>query len=185
MTAAVATDQTPKVWIGCLACYNSGYLVGDWFDAVDADETTLADVHRGSGRPYAACEELWCFDHELIPASGEMSPHEAAEWGRVLTEADEHLRPALRSWVRSGSYVAEGRGDLPSIPDFLERFCGHWPSFRDYAEQMADDVGLMIGWPETAASYFNWSSWVEDQRHDYVVEDAPAPEYGVYVFRNQ
>lgn len=74
MTAAVATDQTPKVWIGCLACYNSGYLVGDWFDAVDADETTLADVHRGSGRPYAACEELWCFDHELDPCVGRDEP---------------------------------------------------------------------------------------------------------------
>ena len=57
-------------------------------------------------------------------------------------------------------------------------------SFRDYAEQMADDVGLMIGWPEEAVSYFDWSSWVDDQRHDYVVEDAPAPEYGVYVFRS-
>lgn len=77
-----------------------------------------------------------------------------------------------------------GSGRLPSIPDFLERFCGHWPSFKDYAEQMADDVGLHQGWPEEAVRYFNWSSWVADQQHDYTVEDAPAPDYGVFVFRN-
>ena len=183
MTATIV-DQTPRVWVGCLAHYNAGHLIGDWFDAVDADEITLADVHKGSGKRYAACEELWVMDHELIPVSGEMGLLEAAEWGRVLTEVDDHLRAALRSWVRSGSYVAEGRGDLPSIPDFLERFCGHWPSFRDYAEQMADDIGLQQGWPEEAISYFNWSSWVDDQRHDYVVEDAPAPDYGVFIFRS-
>lgn len=31
-------------------CYNSGKLVGEWFNAIDADEATLADVHRGAGR---------------------------------------------------------------------------------------------------------------------------------------
>ena len=184
MTAMVTTDQTPKVWIGCLHCYNSGALVGEWFDAVDADETTLADVHKGSRRPYAACEELWVMDHELIPVRGEMSPSEAAQWGRALTEVEEHLRPALRAWVQTGSYVAEGTGDLPSIPDFLERFCGHWESFREYAEQLADDVALHSNWPEEAVRYFNWDVWVRDLAYDYVVEDAPAPEYGVYVFRS-
>lgn len=49
---------------------------------------------------------------------------------------------------------------------------------------MAEDVGLHQGWPEEAISYFNWSSWVDDQRHDYTVEGAPAPDYGVFVFRN-
>lgn len=42
-------DNTPRVWIGCLHCYNSGGLVGEWFDAVDAEEVTLTHVHRGAG----------------------------------------------------------------------------------------------------------------------------------------
>lgn len=184
MTAATA-HQTPRAWIGCLHCYNSGHLVGDWFDAVDADEVTLADVHKGSGRPYTACEELWVMDHDLIPIPGEMSPHEAAEWGRALTGVDEHLRPALHSWVLSGCYVAEGTGDIPSLPDFEERYCGHWESFREYAEQLADDTGMMTGWPEEAARYFDWASWTRDLAFDFTVVDAPAGEgYGVYVFRN-
>lgn len=72
-------DSTLRAWVGCLHCYNSGRLVGEWFDAVDADGVTLADVHRSAGGSRDGCEELWCIDHENLPVRGEMSPHEAAE----------------------------------------------------------------------------------------------------------
>lgn len=36
MTTIAATDA--RVWITCLACYNDGRLVGDWFPAEDAEE---------------------------------------------------------------------------------------------------------------------------------------------------
>lgn len=61
---------TPSVWIGCLSHFNAGALVGDWFDAIDDLEVTVADVHRGSGRDGSHCEGLWVFDHEGIPVSG-------------------------------------------------------------------------------------------------------------------
>lgn len=175
-------DSTPRVWIGCLHCYSSGRLAGEWFDAVHADEVTLADVHRGSGGSHTGCEELWVFDHENIPVSGEMSPGEAAEWGRVVEEVDEHLRPALLAWVRSGNYVAEGTGDLPSVSDFEERFAGEWGSFREYAENLAEDIGLLRDVAEEIARYFDWEAWTRDLAFDYTVEDAPGS--GVFVFRN-
>ena len=143
---------------------------------------TVDDVHRASGRDASFCEELWVMDHEGIPVSGEMSPHEADEWGTALTSVDEHLRPALRAWVASGDYVAEGTGDLPSIPDFEDRYCGEWDSFRDYAEQLADDIGLLSSAPEELARYFNWDAWTRDLGFDYPA--APAPAGGVFVFRN-
>ncbi|MCT2999274.1 antirestriction protein ArdA [Propionibacterium freudenreichii] len=175
-------DSTPRVWIGCLHCYNSGRLVGEWFDAVDADGVTLADVHRGEGGARGGCEELWCFDHENLPVRGEMSPHEAAEWGSALASVPEHQREALCAWVRSGDYVAEGTGDLPSIPDFEDRYCGEWESFREYAEELADGTGLLSGVPDDVARYFDWSAWTRDLAFDYTVEDAPGG--GVFVFRN-
>ena len=175
-TTSSATDTTPRAWIGCLACYNEGRLVGDWFDAATADEVTLADVHEGSGPGYAECEELWCF------VRGEMDPLTAAAWGRCLAEVDEHLRPALCAWVESGDYVAEGTGDLPSISDFEERYRGAWDSFREYAEQQADVVGKLLGVPEEIARYFDWSAWTRDLAFDYSVHGNP--EGGVFVFRD-
>ncbi len=176
-TTIADVDTIPRVWIGCLACYNGGRLVGDWHDALGADEVTSEDVH---GRA-SSHDELWCFDLENIPVRREMSPHEAAKWGRVFEEVDEHLRTALYAWVASGDYVSEGTGDLPAVSDFEERYCGHWESFDDYARQLADDIGLLRDVPEEIATYFDWESWTRDQQFDHSVVDANS---GVHVFRS-
>ena len=97
-------------------------------------------------------------------------------------EVDEHLRPALCAWVESGDYVAEGTGDLPSISDFVERYQGHWDTFAEYAEQLADDIGLLAGVPEEIARYFDWRAWSRDLAFDYSTYDDP--EGGVFVFRD-
>lgn len=178
MTTATTADTMPRVWVGCLACYNAGRLVGDWHDASEADDVTTADVH---GRA-SSHEELWCFDLENIPVRREMSPSEAAEWGRVFDEVDEHQRAALYAWVASGDYVAEGTGDLPSTSDFEERYTGQWDSFDEYARQLADDIGLLSDVPEGIASFFDWDAWTRDLRFEYSVLDAAGS--GVYVFRS-
>lgn len=179
----MTTDTAPRVWIGCLACYNSGRLVGEWYDAAEADTVAVDGLHVDAGTvARVSCEELWVMDHENLPISGECSPVEAAEWGRLLAEVDEWQRDALLAWVRSGDYIAEGRGDLPSLPDFEERYAGEWDSFRDYAEELADDMGLMREVPEWARAYFDLDAWARDLAYDYTTE--PAPNGGVYVFRS-
>ena len=175
-----ATDTTPRAWIGCLACYNDGRLVGDWFDAATADEVTTYDIHGAHSRADSH-DELWCFDHENIPVRGELDPLAAADWGRVYTEVGPEHWPALCAWVESGDYVAEGTGDLPSISDFEGRYCGAWESFREYAEQLADDIGLLADVPEEIARYFDWQAWTRDLAMDYATHDDP--EGGVFVFR--
>lgn len=177
-----ADDTTPRIWVGCLAHYNLGQLVGEWFDAINGDEITLADVHGGQVRVSPDCEELWCLDHENIPVRGEMSPMDAAAWARVLDEVPDHQRHALRAWVESGDYVAQGDGDLPSISDFEERFAGEWESFNYYAHDLAESTGLLNDAPEELARYFHWASWIKDLAFDYTTADAP--NGGVYVFRS-
>lgn len=68
------------MWIGCLACHNSGRLVGGWFDVLDADEVTSVDVHGDTLRHFAAAhEELWGFNTDSMPGGpGEISLLEAA-----------------------------------------------------------------------------------------------------------
>lgn len=177
------TDTTidPRVWIGCLACYNNGHPIGQWFTALEAENVTTKDVHATSARARPDCEELWVMDSDGLPISREISPAEASAWGRLLQEVDEWQLPALLAWVRSGDYIAEGSSDLPSLPDFEERFAGEWSSFRDYAEALADDIGLIHDVPEAVAAYCNWDAWSADLAYDYAT--APAPGGGVFVFR--
>ena len=178
-TTPSTTDTTPRAWVGCLSCYNEGRLVGDWFNAEIADEVTTYDVHGAHSRADSH-DELWVFDHENIPVRGEMDPLTAAAWGQCLAEVDEHFRPALCAWVESGDYVAEGTGDLPSISDFEERYCGEWSDFDDYARQLADNIGLLDGVPEEIARYFDWRAWSRDLAMDYSTYGNP--EGGVFVF---
>jgi antirestriction protein len=178
----MTTDTTPRVWIGCLACHNAGSLVGEWYDAADADTVSIDALHIDAGTvARISCEEMWVMDQEYLPISGECSPAEAGEWGRVLGDVDDWQRDALLAWVRSGDYIAEGTGSLPSLPDFEERYAGEWDSFREYAENLADDIGLLSGVPDELAAYFDWSAWTRDLAYDYTTE--PAPGGGVYVFR--
>lgn len=60
MNTFTTEDTTARIWVGCLACHNAGRLVGEWFDAIDGDTLTVADVHRGQDCVPSNCEEI-CF----------------------------------------------------------------------------------------------------------------------------
>ena len=127
MTCSTVVAVRPRVWMGCLACYNEGHLVGEWVDAADAGGLTPDGLH---GSP-TTHDELWCFDLEGFPVgTGEMSSTTAVQW------------PALLAWVETGCYVAGADNQL-SASDFEERYCGCWDSFADYGAQLAEDIGLI------------------------------------------
>ncbi len=179
----MTTDTTPRVWIGCLHCYNSGALVGEWYDAADADAVTVDGLHADAcTTARVSCEELWVMDHEHLPITGECSPADAAEWGRLLRNVEEWQREALLAWVRSGDYITEGTGVLPSMTDFEERYAGEWRTFRDFAEELADDAGMLPEIPEWARPYFDMEKFAYDLTFDHSTE--PAPGGGVFVFRS-
>lgn len=160
------TTVRPSVWIGCLACYNAGVLNGRWFPAEGAAEVTPDGLHGSS----TIHDELWCFDLEGFPVgTGEMSFTTAVQW------------PALLAWVETGCYVA-GADNLPSMSDFEERYCGCWESFADYAAQLAEDIGLIDGWPEEVQRYCNSDAWTRDLKFDYTVADTP--DGGVFIYRS-
>ncbi|WP_168700888.1 antirestriction protein ArdA [Gordonia paraffinivorans] len=177
----MSTDYTPKVWLGCLACYNEGRLTGHWYPASEAGEVPPSQLHGRPIRPETH-EELWCFDHEGIPVDGELDPVTASKWGELCDELDApELWPAFCAWVRSGSYVEDGDG-MPSIADFTERYAGTWDSFLDYAEHLAEETGTFAGVPEDLRSYIDMAAWARDIEADYTTENAP--DHQVYVFRS-
>lgn len=177
-SARIIRHTEPRAWVGCLACYSEADLVGRWYDAEDCDEVTPAQLH-GHATDH---EELWVMDHEGIPVTGEMDPMTAAQWGRVLTSVPEHQQEALFVWVRSGSYIAEGEGDLPSIEAFEERYEGEWCSWREYADHLLEEGGLLEGVSDEVRRYIDYDQWARDLLMDYTVEHSE--DGGVFVFRD-
>lgn len=186
------TVTAPQVWLGCLACYTAGRLVGHWYPAADAATVTPSQLH-GRELPEDVHEELWVLDHEHLPVDGELDPLTAARWGELYDELDSpELWPALCAWVRSGSYVEDGDG-LPSITDFTERYAGTWNSFLDYAIDLAEETGAFAGVPDALTDHLHGGQgtrrtrqgpFVPEQRCDRAArswrcDQGPRPGYGV------
>lgn len=199
----MSTD-VPRVWVGCLACYNDGSLVGQWYEAAEAGDLTSEKVHLDAGRVGDALgtpdafrwtpedteaaplfdpehEEIWVFDHENFGdlLSGECSPSRAAKLAQHLEEVDEWQRDAFIAWVGTGSHEEDGDG-LPSISTFEDRYCGEWKNEEDYAQEFYDSTGDL---PEEhpLCAYIDWERVARDMFMDYYTANAPG---GIYVFRS-
>lgn len=177
------TTIEPRAWIGCLSCYAHGDLVGDWYAAAEAADVTVAGLHADTGIDHRVrgCEELWVFDHEHIPVRGEMDPLRAAAWGRRIADVPEWQRAAFLAWVHTDAHVVDA-DDLPVISDFEERYCGEWVDFRDFADHLVDETGILDGASDEARRYFDCDSFADDLIHDYTA--ATCDDGGVYIFRN-
>ncbi|WP_279064562.1 antirestriction protein ArdA [Dermabacter hominis] len=167
----------PKAWIGCLSCYNNGELIGEWFDAAEAADVTLDDIHA-PGALSDACEELWAFDVDGLPVSEEMDPIKAANWGNLLNSVEEILQPSFYAWIEAGaaSYDAE---DMPDVDTFHDAFVGTFSDFREYSDHLADET-ILYDANEQVMRYFNYEQFAHDLAMDFVVE--PLPDGDVAVF---
>ncbi len=163
------TLQT-RVWIGCLACYAAGDLVGNWYPATDADSVTTEALHQDASQPcHGDHDELWVMDHEHLPIQGECSPHVATAWASLLDELDEldeWERLPFNAWVRDAStYWCDGDG-LPSLNDFRDAYAGEWESLSDYAADLLDQTGELELIPERLRGYFDLDAFSRDLAYD-------------------
>lgn len=153
-----------RVWVGCLAHYNNGDLIGEWVDAADADDWVCPRANPDD--VYINCEEYWVMDHEVPGVSGEMSPSDAGLWADVFSRVEEYEEDAFVAWLK-----LEGR-DVRSInvDEFRGAYAGEHDSDEAFAQDMADEFveSETRGWP------FNCIDWERAARElmmDYSESD--------------
>lgn len=172
---SITVMEQPSVWIGCLSCYNSGRLTGEWFPAIVADEVTLEDIHAHARGPFPDCEEVWCMDVDNMPVHEEMSVVEAAEWGRLLEAAED--QDIFRAWVKANDKRNPSEIVLHEVSDSYQ---GQWNSLKDMTDDMFWECHEV---PEHLTPYVDLDAWYRDVRHEYTAIEAP--DGGVYVFRDE
>ena len=92
--------------------------------------------------------------------------YENAEQLAELHDADDLTRLiALADWLGNTTSLE----DLKTYDD--DNYAGQWDSFQDYAENYADDVGLLAGMGETLRHYFDYEAFSRDLAHDYYHDD--------------
>src|SRR5690606_41483890 len=130
---------------------------------------------------------VWGFDHEGFGEwlTGECSPAEAQRVDELMTAIeDSGANPdAVAEWAKyEGEDLTALEWDGPTRERFEESFAGEWNSEVQYAEELADDLGVFDNVNDSFRAYFDFERFANDLfMSDMYSTDAPGG--GVYVFR--
>lgn len=165
-----------RVWVGCLAHYNNGDLIGEWVDGSEAPNWVCPE--RDPSNIYIACEETWIFDHEIPSARGEMDPMTAGVWAEAFAEVDDDQAGAFRAFMS----WADEEDPHKMVARFHESYRGEWDSERDYAMHAFEelyggiaDEEIEVGYsgrkvkrvPEIFTEYFDWNHYAREMFQHY------------------
>lgn len=124
------TSPTPRIYVRCLAAYNSGTLHGAWIDA-DQDADAINDDVQAmlADSPEEGAEEWAIHDQEGF---GEVTLSESESFERVSEMAKfikEHEEIGL-------ALLAHYSGDITEAAQAIENYLGTYPTLGAYAEEM-------------------------------------------------
>ena len=165
-------DDTPRVYVACLGCYNEGVLHGKW---MDADE--LESEWEREGRcftsgfyPMTACKKLyhdeWAIhDSEYIQCSEHPDINDLVNTMRAFEEHGD----GFREWY---NHCGEQYGD--PVEAWEDRYQGEYDSEKAFAEEWAEMCGYLsllegkVGEYNPLLRYidFEWY-WNADLRHHF------------------
>lgn len=170
-------SNEPQVWLGCLACYNAGSLIGTWMgvkEALDTDSETLHKKMIPTWKLGNSHEELWVFDHENTGLKGEFGLNKIKSIAKTYEEVGDAAWPTYIAWLdHTGN-------DYLDVSTFEDNYIGEWSSFSDYAYQQAEDLlACTEGGNGILANYFDYDQWERDLSMDYNVVDV---DDGVAIF---
>ena len=125
--------QTPKALIGCSNCLSNGNEVAEWFDALDAADVTLHDVHRFTPLQ-EGCGDLDAFSIVDLPIYQETNLHTVTKWAKLMKALDPSIHDAFYEWIEMGlaEYDEDGVADLES---FHKSFLGIYNSVPDNMQE--------------------------------------------------
>jgi len=161
-----------------MACHNEGRGLGKWITAetaareVDAELITYggqaAEMTYGSGAMYVGCkvcggDEWEAVDVEHVPY-GFRDLRAFYDNAQGLWECEDlDLIDTFAAWFNVGANIT----DLEElIQEHQDRYQGEWYSVRDYAENYAEDTGMLAGLPDHLARYFDFEAFAHDLEHD-------------------
>lgn len=206
--------DTPRVWIGCLASYNAGRLIGHWVDATNVDEMNEMQTKVAAEAVKAAKEakeyplyfgdpeEFFIADYDgfgdLARTLGEYADYETV--ARIGALIEEHGDAFI-------GFVETCEPDLDTVDedDFYQHYRGVWDSEDAFATDLAMELGLggiSAHWPKPSpyggyehdkfiniidelSGYINWETVVRETFQHGNYTSRPASSGGVHVYEQE
>ena len=158
----MSQNKCPRIYVACLASYNSGRLYGRWIDATQSAFEIHEAMHEMlQSSPEAGAEEWAVHDYEGF---GEISLGEWPEIERVakLAELIHEHGDAFSVWYASQDGHAF---DVSELADkFSEQWQGAFDSEIAFADHLLDSTGALDELPEWARNYFDYQGYARDLR---------------------
>lgn len=152
-TAAIQSEP-PRIYVACLAAYNSGILHGAWIDAAQdawALWDAVQDMLRSS--PMAEAEEWVIHDYEGF---GELRIGEHAGLETVA-----ELAAFIEEHGALGAVLLDHySGDLAEAREALaDRYLGSHASLTEYLQELTEET---IAIPDSLRYYIDWQAMARD-----------------------
>ena len=162
--------EKSKIYVACLSSYNSGILHGAWIEPkADKDEleAQIAEMLKTSPSPDA--EEYAIHDYDNFPDLGEYPDLEKVI--EVVEAIKLHGVTAVKGFIDHWS--------LEDLAHFDEAFQGTFDSFKEFAEDYAEDC-ILVDCPEHIKNYIDYEQIEQELSFSYM--ECEAENYKVHIF---
>lgn len=160
-----SNPDSPKVYVGTYAKYNSGSIEGAWLDLDDYDTyeefiQAAKELHSDEADP-----ELMFQDTENVPdwaySESSIDP-KFFEFMDLTSSWDDERAEGFKVFL---DYYYPGDSNKPEmdalVEEFEERFQGKWNSMEDFAMNLIDDIGG-VDQVQNKEFYFDREMFVRD-----------------------
>lgn len=153
-------NDSPKIYVACLASYNAGQLHGEWIFADQEPQEIQAEIQSMLEKsPESLAEEWAVHDYEGF---GSISLGEWPSIERVSTLAKliaEQGEP-FTLWYQNQDGDNFDSSELGEM--FLEQWQGTFESETDFAYKLLEETGQLSELPGWAQNYFDYESYARD-----------------------
>lgn len=168
----LATKPSPRIYVACLAAYNSGRLHGEWIDADQEAEAIWAEIQT-------------MLESSPEPDAEEWAIHGYENFGGLSIDENESIERVaqLAQLIAKHGYAyacyADHKGiEYATAEGFLEDYCGEYDSEAAYAEEYFTENNEI---PDYLQMYIDWQRVADDLFiNDFV---SASHNSTLYVFR--
>lgn len=146
-------DDTPSIYVACLAAYNNGKLHGVWIDATlepDAIREATQAMLKASPEPQAEEWAIHCYENfHGFPLS---------EWEGF---AEVHAYATfIAEHGRLGAELITYTGDIEHARAMMsDGYAGCYGSLADFAQELTEDITMI---PENLTGYIDYERMADD-----------------------
>ena len=151
--------QTPRIYVACLAAYNSGKLHGSWINCDQDAESIWAEINAMLAKsPEPDAEEHAVHDFEGF---GSLN---LGEWPDIEQVAE--LAALMQEHGEIFSELVSHFGGLENLDEaktaMEESYQGSHDSLEDFAYELLEDTGALKDLPDNLRCYFDYKAYGRD-----------------------